>query len=82
MSGGIATVDFATNPVQVVGTDETLAIAQVVFTATASPGVKGVVFEIAGKPIPVPEGNGTQASGPVSRSTYLPQAPLPVASPG
>ncbi len=81
VNGSIATVDFSTTPVQVVGIDETLAIAQVVFTATQFPEVKGVVFQIAGQPIPVPEGNGTQASGPVSRSTYLPQAPLPVASP-
>ncbi len=75
--GGIATVDFTTSPVEVVGADETLAIAQVVFTATQQSGVKGVVFEIDGQPTPVPAGNGTQVTGPVSRSTYLPQAPLP-----
>lgn len=79
VNDGIATVDFLTNPVQVFGADQTLAIAQVVFTATAEPslGVKGVVFQIAGQPITVPTGTGTEVPGPVSRSTYGPQAPLP-----
>ena len=36
VAGGIATVDFTANPIQVVGPDQTLAIAQVVFTATAA----------------------------------------------
>ena len=78
VSSGIATVDFLTTPVQVFGADQTLAIAQVVFTATAEPslGVKGVVFEIAGQPITVPTGTGLEVPGPVSRSTYGPQAPV------
>ncbi len=80
VSNGIATIDFSTDPIvdQVVGDDQTLAIAQVVFTATAEPslGVNGVVFEIAGQPITVPTGTGTEVPGPVSRSTYGPQAPL------
>jgi spore germination protein GerM len=73
--GGIATVDFTTNPVQVVGTDQTLAIAQVVYTATQQPGVTGVVFQIAGQPIEVPTASGVQVPGPVNRSAYAPQAP-------
>jgi spore germination protein GerM len=76
VTGDIATVNFTSSPVEVVGADQTLAIAQVVFTATEpASGVKGVVFEIAGQPIPVPAGNSTQVTGPVSRSTYAPQAP-------
>ncbi len=74
---GIATVDFTTNPVQVVGPDQTLAIAQVVYTATQQSGVTGVLFQIAGKPIGVPTSSGVQVPGPVDRSSYLPQAPLP-----
>ena len=72
---GIATVDFATNPVQVVGPDQTLAIAQVVYTATQQSGVTGVLFQIAGKPIEVPTSSGVQVPGPVDRSSYIPQAP-------
>ncbi len=75
--GGIATVDFTTNPVQVVGPEQTLAIAQVVFTATQQPGVTGVVFQITGKPIEVPTASGAQVPGPVDRATYATQAPLP-----
>ncbi len=75
---GIATVDFFTaNPVQVVGPDQTLAIAQVVFTATQQTGVTGVVFQIDGKPIEVPTASGVQVPGPVDRASYQPQAPLP-----
>ena len=71
------TVNFTTNPIQVVGPDQTLAIAQVVFTATQQPGVTGVTFQIAGQPIEVPTANGVQVPGPVDRTSYVPQAPLP-----
>jgi hypothetical protein len=76
-SGGVATVDFTTDPIQVVGPDQTLAIAQVVYTVTQQPGVTGVTFAIAGKAIEVPTATGAQVPGPVSRSDYLPLAPLP-----
>ncbi len=76
-TAGVATVHFATSPIQVVGPDQTLAIAQVVYTVTQQPGVTGVTFEIGGKPIEVPTAAGAQVSGPVGRSDYAPQAPLP-----
>jgi hypothetical protein len=74
---GVATVSFTTNPIQVVGPDQTLAIAQAVYTLTQQPGVTGVTFEIAGKSIEVPTAAGVQVPGPVARADYLPQAPLP-----
>ena len=74
---GVATVSFTTNPIQVVGPDQTLAIAQVVYTLTQQPGVTGVTFEIAGKSIEVPTAAGAQVPGPVTRADFLPQAPLP-----
>ncbi len=77
LAGDVATVNFSANPSPLVGPDQTLAIAQVVFTATQQPGVAGVVFEIAGQPTDVTTGSGVQVPGPVSRSTYAPQAPLP-----
>jgi spore germination protein GerM len=73
---GIATVDFTSDPVQIVGNDQTLAIAQVVYTATQQPGVVGVLFQSAGQPIEVPTASGSQVPGPVNRNSYLPQAPL------
>jgi spore germination protein GerM len=75
-AGGVATVNFNTNPIQVVGPDQTLAIAQVVYTVTQQPGVTGVTFEIDGKAIEVPTAAGAQVPGPVGRVDYLPQAPL------
>jgi len=76
-AGGVATVSFTTDPIQVVGPDQTLAIAQVVYTVTQQPGVTGVTFAIAGKAIEVPTAAGAQVPGPVGRADYLPQAPLP-----
>ena len=76
VAGGIATVDFTSNPIQVVGASQTLAIAQVVFTATAQPGVNSVVFEIAGQLLDVPIASGATVSGPVDRTFYQPQAPV------
>jgi len=76
-AGGVATVTFTTNPIQVVGPDQTLAIAQVVYTVTQQPGVTGVTFAITPKAIEVPTAAGAQVPGPVSRADYLPQAPLP-----
>jgi spore germination protein GerM len=76
VQGGIATVDFTSNPlIQVVGPNQTVAIAQVVYTATEQAGVTGVDFEIGGVPTDVPIANGSQVSGPVDRSDYLAQAP-------
>ncbi len=74
-SGGIATVHFSTDPIQVVGPDQTLAVAQVVYTVTQQPGVTGVTFAIGGKPVQVPTAAGAQVPGPVGRADYLPQAP-------
>ena len=76
-AAGVATVHFSTDPVQVVGPDQTLAIAQVVYTVTQQPGVTGVTFEIAGKPVEVPTAAGAQVPGPVGRADYLPQSPVP-----
>jgi len=76
VTGGIATIDFATNPIQVVGANQTLAIAQVVYTATELPGVTGVVFQFGGQPVDVPTASGATVPGPVDKSSYLPQAPV------
>jgi spore germination protein GerM len=77
VAGGIATINFSANPIPV-GPNQILAIAQVVFTATAAQlGVTGVAFQIAGQPIGVPTALGAQVPGPVDRTSYAPQAPGP-----
>jgi hypothetical protein len=75
VTGGTATVNFTANPAQLVGPNQILAIAQVVFTAFAQPGVTGVVFQIAGQAVAVPTSGGAQVLGPVNPLYYLPQAP-------
>jgi spore germination protein GerM len=75
-TGGVATVRFSADPIQVVGPDQTMAIAQVVYTVTQQPDITGVDFEIAGKAVEVPTAAGVQVPGPVGRSDYVPQAPL------
>jgi spore germination protein GerM len=79
VTNGVATLDFATSPVQVIGSTQTLlAIAQIVYTATGQPGVTSVLFQIAGQPIDVPTApDGALVSTPVTRFQYVPQAPLP-----
>ena len=73
VSGSTATINFTANPV-VLGPNQTLAIAQIVFTATQF-GIELVSFEIAGQPVGVSTGGGANVEGPVSRFSYLPQAP-------
>lgn len=74
-AGGVATVNFTTDPIMVVGPDQTLALSQVVYTLTQQSGVTGVDFAIAGKAIEVPTAAGVQVPGPVGRADYMAQAP-------
>ncbi|MGA7419398.1 MAG: GerMN domain-containing protein [Acidimicrobiales bacterium] len=75
VANGVATIDFVTNPVQVVGSTQTLlGIAQIVFTATTQPGVNSVLFQIAGQPIDVPTApDGALVATPVGQAQYKPQ---------
>jgi Sporulation and spore germination len=68
---GVATVELSgEGATQSAGNDRALAIAQLVYTATAIPGVERVRFEVAGKPTEVPRGDGTLTSRAVSRADY------------
>jgi spore germination protein GerM len=76
ISGNTATVNFTADPVGV-GPNQTLGIAQIVFTVTQPQfGISLVAFEIAGTPKEVPTASGANVPGPVSRLSYLPQAPV------
>lgn len=70
LTGGVATVEtlpsFATVPPE----RQRLALAQVVFTLSARPGVGKVSFAVDGQPVDVPVGDGTLTSAPVSREDY------------
>jgi len=58
IAGGVATVDLGGTFGQLVGPPQIQAVAQVVFTASALPGVTGVTFELSGQPVEVPVASG------------------------
>lgn len=68
--GGIARVDLLSD-VSALPTDEQLlAIAQIVCTLTARPGVGQVSFTLEGARLAVPKGDGSLVSSPVARDDY------------
>jgi spore germination protein GerM len=74
--GTVVTVDFADNPVAVVGADQVVAVAQIVYTVTQQAGpTTRVLIEVQGHPTPVPTAGGAQVTGPVGRAQYAPEAP-------
>lgn len=78
--GNIATVNLGGTFGALVGPPQIQAVAQIVFTASALPGVAGVSFELSGIPIEVPVASGAQV--PVaSTAQFAPYAPVPANSP-
>jgi spore germination protein GerM len=74
VAGGVATVDLGGTFAQLVGPSEIEAVAQIVFTATALPGVTGVTFELNGQQVAVPTATGAEV--PVAnRAQFAPFAP-------
>lgn len=65
-----ATVDLAESFSTIRGSEQLVAIAQVVYTATASGDVSQVVFTLEGRPIEVPHGDGSLTGGPVTRDDF------------
>jgi spore germination protein GerM len=68
--GGVARVDLLPAITTLGGDEQLLAVAQLVCTLTARPGVGPVSFTLEGAPIDVPTGDGSLTSGPVSRDDY------------
>ncbi len=68
--GGVASIDLTQQFTVLDGPTQRLAIAQMVFTLTARPGVGRVSFTLEGQPIDIPRGDGTLAQGSVSRDNY------------
>jgi hypothetical protein len=79
LAGGVATVNLNGAFGQLVGPPQIQAVAQIVYTATALPGVTGVTFELSGTPVEVPVANGVQV--PLAgRAQFATLAPLPPAA--
>ncbi len=77
---GVVTVDLSDDLRSIGGQGQRLALAQVVFTATATPEVSAVRFAFEGQPSAVPDGQGASTTEPLDRTdfaTFDPRAPLP-----
>lgn len=70
VGGGIASVDLSPLFREGSATDQLLAIAQVVCTLTAQPGVGQVSFTVEGGSVEVPRGDGSLTASPLSRDDY------------
>jgi len=77
ISGGVASVNLGGTFGQLVGPPQIQAVAQVVFTASALPGVTGVTFELEGQPVEVPVASGVQVpeANVAQFATLAPLAP-------
>jgi spore germination protein GerM len=69
-SGGVAQVDLTPAVTALGGNNQLLAVAQLVCTLTARPGIGQVSFTLNDSPIEVPRGDGSLTSGAVSRDDY------------
>jgi spore germination protein GerM len=67
---GVATIELDRPFKDVATNEQRLAVAQLVVTMTARPGVGQVAFTIDDEPVPVPTGDGELADRPVSRDDY------------
>jgi spore germination protein GerM len=76
VSRGTATIDLGRRFTALSGEDQVMALAQLVYTVTAQPGIGLVRFTLDGRPTEVPRANGSLTSGPVSRDDYLAVAPV------
>lgn len=65
-----AVIDLTSSFVEVAGQEQILAVAQVVLTATGTPGITSVRFALEGQPVEVPRSDGTLSSEPLSSADY------------
>lgn len=70
LTGEVAIVDLPPALAALVGSDQVLAIAQLVFTLTEDPAISGVIFTVEGKPVDVPIGDGTLTGRAVGRADF------------
>ena len=68
---GVLSVELPASFESLDGNDQTVAAAQIVFSATTFSAVRGVLFFIGGQPAHVPNGNGSLTPGPSTRRDYL-----------
>jgi hypothetical protein len=74
ISGSTARIDFG-EAFGVPDPEQVLAIAQIVFTATAMDGIDRVAFFVRGRPVEAPAQDGTLRSEPFMRGDFALLAP-------
>ena len=74
ISGSTARIDFG-EAFGVPDPEQVLAIAQIVFTATAMDGIDRVLFFVRGRPVEAPAQDGTLRSEPLIRGDFELLAP-------
>jgi hypothetical protein len=67
---GVVSVNLPVSFENLEGQDQTVAAAQIVFTATTFSGVEGVRFLVGGQAAQVPNGDGSLTPGPSTRKDY------------
>jgi spore germination protein GerM len=75
LQGSIATVDLSPTFGTSGGSQQVLAVAQIVYTITASRYIDAVRFSVDGRPIEVPNGSGSLGSAARTRADYQQDAP-------
>lgn len=76
-SRGVAEVDLEASFADLPSQDQSVAIAQLVFTLTAQAGVGRVSFTLDGQPVEVPRGDGALTTDPLVREDFPTLAPRP-----
>lgn len=75
VASAIATIDLSGAFVRGTSQEQIIALAQIVFTATALPGVVGVRFTLEGRPTEVPAGDGSLTQAPLGRANFASYGP-------
>lgn len=70
------TINLTPSFEQLATKEQVEALAQLVYTATAIPGITAVTFRINDKPVAVPKEDNSTTEGPVTRQDYRSLAPL------
>lgn len=70
VQSGTATINLAASFLTLPGTEQTLAIAQIVYTVTNLPGTGLVEFRLGDRPLSVPTADGQPSRGALSRDDY------------
>ena len=75
VTGTVATVDLSKEFGTIGGSDQVLAVAQIVYTVTASRYINAVSFAINGRLVAVPDGSGSLSVSPRGRADYRALSP-------